>query len=120
MEEYKISAYDETEHKGLVRHVLIRYGFVTKEIMVCLVNNGNHLPHGDILAERLAKIEGMTSITLSINKEKTNVIMGSQIELLVGEDLHYRLYRKCKVSDLAAVLLPGKSSPDGETIRTGA
>lgn len=85
MEEYKISAYDETEHKGLVRHVLIRYGFVTKEIMVCLVINGNHLPHGDILAERLAKIEGMTSITLSINKEKTNVIMGSQIEPLWGK-----------------------------------
>lgn len=85
MEEYKISAYDETEHKGLVRHVLIRYGFVTKEIMVCLVINGNHLPYGDILAERLAKIEGMTSITLSINKEKTNVIMGSQIELLWGK-----------------------------------
>ena len=85
MEEYKISAYDETEHKGLVRHVLIRYGFVTKEIMVCLVINGNHLPHGDILAERLVKIEGMTSITLSINKEKTNVIMGSQIEPLWGK-----------------------------------
>ena len=85
MEEYKISAYDETEHKGLVRHVLIRYGFVTKEIMVCLVINGNHLPHGEILAERLAKIEGMTSITLSINKEKTNVIMGSQIEPLWGK-----------------------------------
>ena len=85
MEEYKISAYDEKEHKGLVRHVLIRYGFVTKEIMVCLVINGNHLPHGDILAERLAKIEGMTSITLSINKEKTNVIMGSQIEPLWGK-----------------------------------
>ena len=85
MEEYKISAYDETEHKGLVRHVLIRYGFVTKEIMVCLVINGDRLPHGDILAERLAKIEGMTSITLSINKEKTNVIMGSQIEPLWGK-----------------------------------
>ncbi|MEQ3269704.1 23S rRNA (uracil(1939)-C(5))-methyltransferase RlmD [[Clostridium] scindens] len=85
MEEYKISAYDETEHKGLVRHVLIRYGFVTKEIMVCLVINGNHLPHGEILAERLAKIEGMTSITLSINKEKTNVIMGSKIEPLWGK-----------------------------------
>ena len=85
MEEYKISAYDEKEHKGLVRQVLIRYGFVTKEIMVCLVINGNHLPHGEILAERLAKIEGMTSITLSINKEKTNVIMGSQIEPLWGK-----------------------------------
>ena len=120
MEEYKISAYDETEHKGLVRHVLIRYGFVTKEIMVCLVINGNHLPHGEILAERLAKIEGMTSITLSINKEKTKRYHGQQDRALVGENLHYRLYSKCKVSDLAAVLLPGKSGPDGENVWTGA
>ncbi len=40
MEEYKIPAYDEEKHKGLVRHVLIRYGFTTDEIMVCLIFNG--------------------------------------------------------------------------------
>ena len=85
MKEYKISAYDEEKHKGLVRHVLIRYGFTTKEIMVCLVINGNYLPHGEVLAERLAQIEGMTSITLSINKEKTNVIMGNVIKPLWGQ-----------------------------------
>ncbi|MGN1267102.1 MAG: 23S rRNA (uracil(1939)-C(5))-methyltransferase RlmD [Dorea sp.] len=85
MKEYKITAYDEEKHTGLVRHVLIRYGFTTKEIMVCLVINGNKLPYGEILAERLSKIEGMTSITLSINKEKTNVIMGNVIKPLWGQ-----------------------------------
>jgi 23S rRNA (uracil1939-C5)-methyltransferase len=86
MNEYKIKAYDEEAHKGLVRHVLVRYGFTTKEIMVCLVINGKTLPYGEILAERLAKIPGMTSITLSINKEKTNVIMGYDIKPLWGQD----------------------------------
>lgn len=85
MEEYQIPAYDEERHKGLVRHVLIRYGFTTKEIMVCLVINGNKLPHSEILTERLAIIDGMTSITLSINKEKTNVIMGNTIKPLWGQ-----------------------------------
>lgn len=85
MKEYKIPAYDEETHQGLVRHALIRYGFTTKEIMVCLVINGNQLPAGEILAERLAKIPGMTSITLSVNKEKTNVIMGNEIKPLWGQ-----------------------------------
>lgn len=85
MKEYKISAYDEENHKGLIRHILIRYGFTTKEIMVCLVINGSMLPHGEILAESLSQIKGMTSITLCINKEKTNVIMGDEIKLLWGQ-----------------------------------
>lgn len=53
--------------------------------MVCLVINGKKLPHGEVLVERLAKIPGMTSITLNINKEKTNVIMGREIILLYGK-----------------------------------
>ena len=57
MKEHHISAYDEEKHQGLVRHVLIRYGFTTKEIMVCLVINGERLPHGEALAKRLAEIE---------------------------------------------------------------
>lgn len=85
MEEYHISAYDEERHAGLVRHVLIRYGFTTKEIMVCIVANGRKLPHAEILTERLAALPGMTSITLSVNREKTNVIMGNEILLLWGQ-----------------------------------
>ena len=85
MEEYRISSYDEGEHRGLVRHVLIRYGFQTKEIMVCLVINGEELPHGEVLAQRLSAIEGMTSVTFSVNRERTNVIMGDVIRPLWGQ-----------------------------------
>lgn len=86
MEEYHISAYDEATGKGLVRHVLIRFGFTTKEIMVCLVVNGRKLPHGEELAARLAEIDGMTSITLNVNEKNTNVILGEEIILLWGQE----------------------------------
>ena len=85
MENNHISAYDEEKHKGLVRHVLIRYGFKTDEIIVCLVINGEKLPHAEKLVDKLCKIPGMTSITISVNKAKTNVIMGNEIKLLWGQ-----------------------------------
>lgn len=85
MREYRVPAYEEETGAGLVRHVLIRYGFTTKEIMVCLVINGDVLPHGEILAKRLATIEGMTSISYSINRERNNVIMGKEIRVLWGQ-----------------------------------
>lgn len=85
MEEYKILSYNEEKHTGLVRHVLIRYGFTTDEIMVCLILNGEELPHAEVLVERLRKIPGMTSITVNVNRAKTNVIMGDKIKLLWGQ-----------------------------------
>lgn len=86
MEEYRIPAYDETAHTGVVRHVLIRYGFTTKEILVCIVINDDAFPYEEVLAERLGKIDGMTSISVSVNKEKTNVIMGTSIRVLWGKE----------------------------------
>jgi len=68
-----------------VRHVLIRYGFKTKEIMVCLVINGDNLPNSEKLVDKLMQIEGMISITYSVNCENTNVIMGKEIGLLWGQ-----------------------------------
>lgn len=85
MKEFGLSPYDETSHKGLVRHILIRTGYRTGEIMVCIVINGNGVPHGDTLAERLAELPGMTSVTYSVNREKTNVIMGREAGLLWGQ-----------------------------------
>lgn len=85
MEKYHISSYNEETQKGLVRHALIRYGFTTKEIMVCLVINGDKIPHSEKLVENLCKLEGMTSITYSVNKENTNVIMGKEIGVLWGQ-----------------------------------
>ncbi len=84
MEEFSIPAYREEEGSGLVRHVLIRYGFATKEIMVCVVINGDRLPKAEILAERLADIAGMTSISINKNKQKTNVILGKEVEVIWG------------------------------------
>ena len=85
MKEYHISPYEELTGKGLVRHVMIRKGFATGEVMVCLIVNGDSLPHVDALVERLRTIEGMASITLNINREQTNVIMGREIKLLWGQ-----------------------------------
>ena len=86
MEEYHIPSYDEATGKGLVRHVLIRFGFTTKEIMVCLVINGKGLPYKEKLVTRLAKLEGMTSITLNVNERNTNVILGEEIIPIWGQN----------------------------------
>ena len=86
MRENKISAYNETTGQGLVRHILIRCGFKTGEWMVCLVINGRRLPAAEKLAEKLCRIKGMTSITYSVNMERTNVIMGKEIRPVWGKN----------------------------------
>ena len=84
--EYEIPLYDETIHRGLVRHILTRMGRCTGEIMVCLVVNGRKLPHCDVLVERLQEIEGMTSIVLNVNTDQTNVILGTEVHVLWGKE----------------------------------
>lgn len=86
LEVNNISIYDEETHKGLVRHLMIKTGFYTGEVMVCLVVNGNELPHSDKLLEALHVVEGLTSVLLNINKAKTNVILGHEIKVLEGRD----------------------------------
>ncbi|WP_026891191.1 23S rRNA (uracil(1939)-C(5))-methyltransferase RlmD [Lacrimispora aerotolerans] len=84
MERFGLRPYDEETHKGLIRHTLIRKGFKTGELMICQVINGKSLPHQEELVKELLKIPGMTSISYSVNREKTNVIMGNQVENLYG------------------------------------
>lgn len=86
MHVYHIKPYDETTHTGLVRHILIRYGKKTGQWMVCLVINGQSIRKAEKLAESLCEIPGMTSITYSVNTEKTNVIMGNEIHTIWGQD----------------------------------
>lgn len=85
MEEYSIPAYREEDGTGLVRHVLIRSGFATRELMVCLVINGETLPKAQVLVERLKDIAGIASISLNINTARTNVILGDRVEVLWGK-----------------------------------
>lgn len=83
--EFDISVYDAQTGKGLVRHLYLRKGFSSGEIMVCVVANGNRLPHSDVLLERLCALPyKITSIVLNTNAEKTNVILGNDCRTLWG------------------------------------
>lgn len=86
MKKYGVSAYDETSGKGLIRHVLIRKGFASGQLMACIVINGNKLPEEKTLAEELWKIPGMTSVSINVNTERTNVILGKKVRVLKGEE----------------------------------
>lgn len=91
MKKYHVPAYQEKTGEGLVRHVLIRKGFDSGEIMVCLVLNEDRekkrdfLPEQDRLVGRLKEIRGMTSVSVSINTEQTNVIMGKEVYVIWGK-----------------------------------
>ena len=86
MELHKVPPYDEETGKGLVRHILIRSGHFSGQIMVCLVVNGERLPYEADLVEHLETVPGMTSIMLNVNTERTNVILGKQLRTLWGRD----------------------------------
>ena len=110
MKENGVTAYDETTGKGLLRHVLIRYGFTTKEIMVCLIINGRTLPAQADLIARLSGMEGMTSISININTKNTNVILGDVTECIWGQAyitdyIHLRETRDALVGDEAEFAL---------------
>ena len=85
--EQHISTYNEEKHDGLLRHVYIRDAQATDETMVCLVINGDEIPHSDLLIKQLiANCPSVKSIVLNINKAKTNVILGKTCKTLWGKD----------------------------------
>ena len=86
MEQEHIEPYDEKTHTGLVRHILIRFGFTTKEIMVCFILNGKKLPKQEKFIAALTEIPGMTSISVNRNEKDTNVIMGEKTITIWGSD----------------------------------
>ena len=94
-----ISAYDEGQHTGLLRHIYVRRGAVSGQILVCLVVNGRALPKISQLIDRLKQVSGFTSLVLNVNTKKGNTILGPENILLYGpgyiEDtlcgLHFRL-----------------------------
>jgi len=82
---YGIEPYNEETHTGLVRHILTRIGFRTGEVMVCLIINGKKLPYADNLVSELMELEGIKSISINVNREKSNVILGNEIIQLYGD-----------------------------------
>ena len=85
MEKFHIQPYDENTGKGLVRHVLIRYGFFTDEMMVCLIINGEKLPGEEALVKSLCQIPETVSVMVNVNKKRNNVILGEKVRLLWGQ-----------------------------------
>lgn len=99
MEQYQVEPYDEENHSGLVRHILTRVGKKTGEIMVCVIINGKELigqipsknggKYANVeqeLVDCLKDIPGMTSISLNVNQDKTNRILGTRCRTIWGSD----------------------------------
>ncbi|MFF2158516.1 23S rRNA (uracil(1939)-C(5))-methyltransferase RlmD [Paenibacillus chitinolyticus] len=85
-----IRAYREETHQGLLRHVVVKVGFRTGEIMVVLVTNGKEIPHAEEWIEKIrAAIPGVASICQNVNTGRTNVIFGPTTRVLWGREVIY-------------------------------
>lgn len=97
--QYRVPVYDETTHKGLLRHIYVRRGVASGQVLVCLAVNGEKLPRTEALIARLQGIPGFTTLVLSVNTQKGNAVLGDKFITLYGpgyiEDtlcgLHFRL-----------------------------
>ena len=83
---YKVSVYDEKTHTGVLRHLVTKVGFTSKEVMVVLVANGRKLPYLNELASVLKEnIPGFKTLVVNVNREKTNVILGNENRVIYGD-----------------------------------
>ena len=82
--QFRVSVYDESSHTGLLRHIYVRRGAVSGQILVCLVCNGEKLPKVDALLARLKRIPGFTTLVLSVNRSKGNAVLGDKFITLYG------------------------------------
>ena len=80
-----VRAYEEKTGKGLVRHLLVRKGFSSGQVMICVIINGEKLPHWERLAEMLeARVPGFSTLCLNVNRTSGNVILGEKTLTLFG------------------------------------
>ena len=84
MNRFRIPAYDETAHTGLVRHIYVRRGVQSGQVLVCLSANGRKLPQASELVDALKKVPGFTTLVLSVNTKKGNTILGDEFITLYG------------------------------------
>ena len=83
--QFRVSVYDETTGKGLLRHIYVRRGAVSRQILVCLVVNGRSLPKVPELIRRLKTVPGFETLVLAVNTRKGNAILGNEFITLYGE-----------------------------------
>ena len=82
--QYRVMPYNEAEHKGLLRHIYVRRGAVSGQVLVCLVINGQKIPRPEELIKRLQKVPGFTTLVLSLNTKKGNAVLGDAFVTLYG------------------------------------
>lgn len=85
MKKYKLAAYEEDKRKGIFRHVLIKKGFATKQIMVVLITNATSFPgRKDLVKDLIKKHPNIKTVIQNINTRDTNVILGEKEIILYG------------------------------------
>ena len=84
MNKNRVTAYDEVAHAGLVRHIYVRRGVVSRQVLVCLAVNGRSIPKASALIDELKKISGFTTLVLSVNTKKGNAVLGDEFITLYG------------------------------------
>jgi len=82
--ENNISIYNEISHSGMIRHVLMRVGFVTNEIMICIIINSLKFNYKNEIIEKFKDLPNLKSIVINYNTDKTNTILGKNIETIYG------------------------------------
>ena len=85
MNEYNIEPYNEIDGSGIIRHVLLRKGFTSKDVMCCIVATTDKIKNIDKLVSRLEAAANIKSIVLNINSNNTNVILGDKTKVLKGD-----------------------------------
>lgn len=89
LNKYEISVYNEIEHRGLLRHLVIRAGVCTNQALITIVTSQNIFPHKYEIAKQLInEVPELVGVFQNINSEKTNVILGKEMELLAGQQYY--------------------------------
>ncbi|RDY85588.1 23S rRNA (uracil(1939)-C(5))-methyltransferase RlmD [Bacillus amyloliquefaciens] len=89
---YDVKAYNEERHKGWLRHIMVRYGVVTGEMMIVFITRTSDFPHkAKIIEDITAQFPHVKSIVQNINPNKTNVIFGNETNVIWGEEYIYDL-----------------------------
>ncbi len=89
---YGVKAYNEERHKGWLRHIMVRYGVVTGEMMIVFITRTSDFPHkAKIIEDITAQFPHVKSIVQNINPNKTNVIFGNETNVIWGEEYIYDL-----------------------------
>ncbi|WP_173917412.1 23S rRNA (uracil(1939)-C(5))-methyltransferase RlmD [Halobacillus sp. Marseille-Q1614] len=85
-----ITAYDEENHRGVLRHIMVRTGQATKDIMIVLVTKTKKLPHKEALIDKIREAyPNVKSIVHNVNSAKTNVILGKETHVIYGDEYIY-------------------------------